>query len=266
MSNKPIIVSNSQSPYWPNWFLLDNYRCLEELTVTDFINELDYRLLLYRQPTRENGQKLCDSQSLEAITAGNPILNDFSTSERNARQCESVIALNDIDILTICQDYQCSPSPTSPSYLLPHHSQKKQMLLSIDLSNATDESILNSAASIIAQQRVLQNIPEPCSKINNQASIGAFKKLLSYKAIPYLDLLLHARAHKSQGTQEWRPIHYPQGSLTELLFGYKKTSEQFKNSVKPFYQKTLFCQHTFSKLKSNLLADRELSQRKLKHL
>ncbi|WP_420895636.1 DUF6387 family protein [Vibrio coralliilyticus] len=90
--------------------------------------------------------------------------------------------------------------------------------------------------------------------------------LLSYKAIPYLDLLLHARAHKSQGTQEWQPIHYPQGSLTELLFGYTKTTEQFKDSVKPFYQKTLFCQHTFSKLKSNLLADRELSQRKLKHL
>jgi hypothetical protein len=88
-------------------------------------------------------------------------------------------------------------------YLCPMETGRKQILLSVDPEHASDESLIKQFTSLLPELREILGIPElsPTHKPHNK--LGTVKKLLSYKAIQYLDLKLYCILNSPHG-EEWK--------------------------------------------------------------
>ena len=132
-------------------------------------------------------------------------------------------------------------------YLCPMETDRKQILLSVDIEHATNESLIKQFASLLPELREILGIPEPSSTHKPHNKLGTVKKLLSYKAIQYLDLKLYCILNSPPG-EEWQLSD--DLMMTWLLIDNKninvdktsKGAEDFKQYRKDFYMPKLLNQ------------------------
>ncbi|MBW8186581.1 DUF6387 family protein [Shewanella nanhaiensis] len=263
---QPIRIRNNEHQLWPTWFSIENYRCLALLTVEEFINELDFRLRLCDLASLPSGRKPRDDKKWAEVERGFVVIADQLTEEANSRQSGSVTALNHIDLLVASENFRLDNQEEllqqEPEYLLPLHNQQKGLLIGVDIT-ADNDSILKDIENLLNCMRLKVNVAEPRSRSNRKSNEKSFKKLFTYKAIPYLDLLLYSLSHKQLNDQHWAPLSLSQGALINLLFEGSIDIEQFKKTHNVFYQNNLLNPDFLKPLITNIRSERELLSRKI---
>ncbi|MCF1427345.1 MAG: DUF6387 family protein [Shewanella sp.] len=184
-------------PKWPHWFDISNYECLETLTGEQFINELEARLSLLGTPTLANGRRLTDDKIWQQITLGNVLI---SQAPALVSDSPAVKPINHIDIEGIREEarheYGSDYTSMEPQHLLTVPGiSGKQVLLAVDLNLADNSTVLGHIEHQLNQLRKQLGIPEPVTANRDKANEKMFKKLLTYRVIPYLDLLLYSHNH-----------------------------------------------------------------------
>ncbi len=275
-------IANSDHPYWPNWFKLDNYKCLETISASQFINELQERLRLLHTPCDSKGRRLTDDRTWRAITQGHVLLDysspppvpdvpsssynpqislDYLNSEIGKQpsakdneasyqnllpdslapiqyesiNCEAVKELKAADIEALYQDFlESNGTPIQPDYLFPSKGNGT-VLLALDLASADNALLLSNLAYIIDQLRIRNNVKEPKLPRLSKTHIKSFKKLLFYKAIPYLDLMLHCH-NAVPNDEHWQPLKFSYPMLAKLLLGDSSEAELFKLKYQRFFK------------------------------
>ncbi|WP_345846907.1 DUF6387 family protein [Shewanella algae] len=228
-------VTNESHRYWPDWFDLENYKCLETLSAKQFIIELQERLTLLHCPCDSKGRRLTDDRKWRAIKRGDVLLG-YTTQE--SPDCEAVRELNAADIEALYQDFLISNGlPIEPDYLFPSNG-KGIALLAIDLANADDALLLSNFTHFINQVRARDKIEEPKFPRLAKANIKSFKKLLFYKAIPYMDLMLYCH-NALPNDKYWQPLEFSLPMLSKLLLNDAVEAEKFKKTYKSFYNKLI---------------------------
>lgn len=226
-------ITNMCHPYWPSWFDLANYKCLESISSEQFIIELQERLRLLHCPTDSKGRRLTDDRKWRAITQGQVLLNYLPQAPKLG--CEAIKELSGADIEALYQDFLVSDgSPIQPDYLFPSDG-KGVALLAIDLANADNALLVSNFIHFINQARTTHQIAEPMLPRLSKTHIKSFKKLLFYKAIPYLDLMLHC--HNAMPNDEhWQPLKFSYPVLAKLLLGDASEAELFKLKYQRFFK------------------------------
>lgn len=125
-------------------------------------------------------------------------------------------------------------------YLCPMETDRKQILLSVDIEHATNESLIKQFASLLPKLRDQVGVQEQSSTHKPHNKLGTVKKLLAYRAIQYLDLKLYCILN-SPHNEEW---HLTDLMLDKLLFNGETISgaETLKQFRKDFYTPKLLNQ------------------------
>ncbi|MDI5837818.1 DUF6387 family protein [Shewanella xiamenensis] len=237
------IVKNSGHPKWPMWFAIENYDCLTKLTGKEFLNELEIRLALYHAPIFANGRKRSDDRKWQQILNGHILINQSNGSSTTSPAAK---ALTPIELMEACdrikpRSLESDAISYSDPRLIPiEGSQSDLAILAVNLEQADDTTILNEVAYLLRQLRQQLTIPAPKRKQTKQANIQTFKKALTYKVIPYLDLMLYCHNHMPLTHQDdWQALSFTQPALVRLLFNNELDIESFKKTHIPFYKKFL---------------------------
>ena len=274
-----IRIKTSDHPKWPKWFSIKNYDCLADLTAKQFLNELEFRLTLYNSPTLPNGRKLTDSKRWQLIQKGYVIIN---SNPITSSEFPTVITLNHIDLLTITETIKLRTGEDylnlEPQVMMPLLGQAQELaVIGVDL-NQSNETILADLGYLLIQLRenlknqalraeanhqaiekglrihelehpAVQQIeetsltPKKRPKKANHTDVKTFKKLLTYKLIPYLDLMMYCYNHVPFYEDNWQKLEFTQNVLSELLLGEESKQdpriELYKKTYAPFYRKIL---------------------------
>ncbi|AAN53470.1 DUF6387 family protein [Shewanella oneidensis] len=252
-----IRIKTSDHPKWPNWFSIKNYDCLADLTAAQFLNELEFRLTLHNSPTLPNGRKLTDSKRWQLIQNGYVIINSNPVTQPDF---PTVIALNHVDLLGITEEIKLRSGDDyldlEPQQLMPLQGQSRDLtVVGIDLTKP-NKAILGDCEFLINQLRKTLSIPEPKVPDNFQANEKTFKKLLTYKLIPYLDLMMYCYNHIPFYEDNWQKLEFTQNVLSELLLGEESKQELrmelYKKTYAPFYRKILSNESHLMQLLANI--------------
>lgn len=252
-----IRIKTSDHPKWPKWFSIKNYDCLADLTAKQFLNELDIRLMLYNTPTLANGRRLTDDKKWQLIQKGYVIINSNPITPPDF---PTVITLNHIDLLTITETIKLRSGEDylnlEPQILMPLLGQSHDLtVVGIDLTKP-NKAILGDCEFLINQLRKTLAIPEPKAPVNFQANEKTFKKLLTYKLIPYLDLMLYCHNHSASHNDNWQELAFTQNALSELLLGDESKQdlriELYKKTYSQFYRKLLSNESHLIQLLANI--------------
>ena len=252
-----IRIKTSDHPKWPKWFSIKNYDCLADLTAAQFLNELEFRLTLHNSPTLPNGRKLTDSKKWQLIQKGYVIINSNPVTQPDF---PTVIALNHVDLLGITEEIKLRSGDhyldLEPQLLMPLLGQNRDLtVVGIDLTKP-NKAILGDCEFLINQLRKTLSIPEPKAPDNFQANEKTFKKLLTYKLIPYLDLMMYCYNHVPFYEDNWQKLEFTQNVLSELLLGEESKQELrielYKKTYSPFYRKILGNESHLTQLLANI--------------
>lgn len=268
--NSPIKIRNSSHPLWPRWFLLSNYECLYDLTIEEFLSEIERRLFFFNQPLLPSGRKLRDDKVWIAVERGFPLISENKSGWLSRSVSDSVTPINHIDLLCSAeafkQDQKDVLGQLEPEYTLPVFSGEKRVLVALDLELYDDETIIKQFTRQLRQIRETVGIQEPIVASAKKAAEKTLRKFLSYQAIPYLDLLLYSQTHKQLNDDEWRPLNLTQGALHLMLFKDVADIEQLKKTYLPFFKENLLDTNFINRLFSNIRLDSELLSRKVSAL
>ncbi|MCL1078799.1 hypothetical protein D5R81_12760 [Parashewanella spongiae] len=259
-------ISNDKHPHWPNWFSINNYDCLEELTGEQFINELERRLLWLHLPILA-GKKMIDDKEWAFIKEKRYVTLSQPSSTKT--DYPAVTILNHVDIAVINEEINLLNKDESllEDYLyhLPILRNENRVILAVDLATADNKTILGSMEHILDKMRQQLSIPEPTKSKATKASEQTFKKLLNYKVIPLLDLIIHCQqCFISDSTKI--STYYTQPILNKLLFKDQKNDEFIKKTFIPFLNQVLNDESFLAKLLSNIRKERYLMSSRLKNI
>ncbi|EBT2284428.1 hypothetical protein CI530_20905, partial [Salmonella enterica] len=230
------------------WFNIDTYRRFEELTLIRFFHELWARTLFFKS-YRENFESRVLMGYFEKIFSGNPFLIEekqlsymtpdnrlfqpphffLTTLERLAEL--SIIAMQRGNYVWHGDDrYSINGEIQEEALLesLPDQFEKTVML-EIDLSSGTDEEIAESLKAALPQWRKYMEIDEnPLDSV--RFGYGTIKKLINYRIIPMLDILVWAEIKK---------VRISDDRLSRLLYAddieesEMRLSQQIKDTDRP---------------------------------
>jgi hypothetical protein len=196
------------------WFNIDTYRRFEELTLIRFYHELWARTLFFKS-YRENFESRALMGYFEKIFSGIPFLIEekqlsymtpdnrlfqpphffLTTLERLAEI--SIIAMQRGNYVWHGDDgYSINGEVQEEALIesLPDQFEKT-IMLEIDLSSGTDEEIAESLKAALPQWRKYMEIDEnPLNSV--RFGYGTIKKLINYRIIPMLDILVWAEIKK----------------------------------------------------------------------
>ena len=248
------ILKNKNNPKWPQWFSIDKYDCLADLTVEQFLHQLDIRLTLHHSPTFPNGRKLSDDRKWRQIQLGDVLL-DINLIPQSS--FPSVTQLNHIDLEGISQTLKLRFGDEyvkqEPQTLMPVLGMaRKQVLVAIDLEGTDNKTILGNLEYLLNQLRQQLALSEPTEDTKHKANEKTFKKLLTYKIIPYLDLMLYCHNHSPLDDENWKELSFTQNALITLLFNGELDLEAFKKTHLPFYRNILTNEPYLIKLLANM--------------
>ncbi|SQD79600.1 DUF6387 family protein [Moritella yayanosii] len=246
------------------WKKINCNELREESDENAFISFLDETLaqsemtLLKKRPRREASESyLCNpSSSNMEIKDISMIKGEYlpfyqvmhELQKNNSQQLEPPAWSEALSEEDIRQYSQAQVTATNQAeYLCPMETDRKQILLSFDIEHATNDSLIKQLASLLPEIREILGIPEPSSTHKPHNKLGTVKKLLSYKAIQYLDLKLYCILNSPLG-EEWQLSD--DFMMTWLLIDNKninvdktsKGAEDFKQYRKDFYMPKLLNQ------------------------
>ena len=283
-----IRIKTSDHPKWPKWFSIKNYDCLADLTAAQFLNELEFRLTLHNSPTLPNGRKLTDSKRWQLIQKGYVIIN---SNPITPSEFPTVITLNHVDLLTITETIKLRTGEDylnlEPQVMMPLLGQAQELaVIGVDL-NQSNETILADLGYLLIQLREnlknqalraeanhqaiekglrIRELEHPAAqqieetslttkkrpKKANHTDVKTFKKLFTYKLIPYLDLMLYCHNHIPLHQENWQELSFCPTALKALLFGKELESEPFKKTYAPFYHKIISNESHLTQLLANI--------------
>ena len=235
------------------WLNIDNYRKFEDLSLIHFYHELWARNLFFKE-YREEFESRTLMGYFSKIFTGNPFLIPegqlgymtpanklfqpphffLTTLDRLAET--SIIAMqrggfvwDGDDNYSINRDLR----EESLSDIMPDQFSRTVMF-EIDLASGTDEEIAESLKAALPQWRKIKGIePDPLESV--RFGYGTIKKLISYRVIPMLDILVWAAVKK---------IRVSDDRLSRLLYtdddeeSEMRQSSQIKDTDRPLALKS----------------------------
>ena len=232
-----------------SWFKIDTYRKFEDLSLLQFYHEIWARNLFFKEYREE-----FESRTLMGYFSGNPFLIEegqlgymtpanklfqpphffLTTLDRLAET--SIIAMqrggfvwDGDDNYSINRDLRGE----SLSDIMPDQFSRTVMF-EIDLASGTDEEIAESLKAALPQWRKIKGIePDPLESV--RFGYGTIKKLISYRVIPMLDILVWAAVKK---------IRVSDDRLSRLLYtdddeeSEMRQSSQIKDTDRPLALKS----------------------------
>lgn len=224
------------------WLHMEDYLKFEETTLLCLYHELWARALLFKPwPTEE--EKVGLSGYMRKIFSGNPTLfkpEQFDSIEDNLTlQNPPHVFITDISRLaqlsvTGLKVNLFSWEKGSDEYCvnLPHHEAyvstvmssicEKTILLEIDLASGNDDEIAESIKSALPQWRQVKGIQADDSGAV-RFGYGTIKKIITYRLIAMLDILLYAKIYDIRLSDE---------RLSRLLY----TDEDDESVIRVNYQ------------------------------
>ncbi|ENB7447451.1 DUF6387 family protein [Klebsiella aerogenes] len=230
------------------WLTIDNYRKFEDLSLIQFYHEIWARNLFFKE-YREEFESRALMGYFSKIFSGNPFLIEegqlgymtpanklfqpphffLTTLDRLAET--SIIAMqrggfvwDGDDNYSINRDLR----EESLSDIMPDQFTRTVMF-EIDLASGTDEEIAESLKAALPQWRKIKGIePNPLESV--RFGYGTIKKLISYRVIPMLDILVWATVKK---------IRVSDDRLSRLLYtdddeeSEMRESSQIKDTDRP---------------------------------
>ncbi len=263
-------VKNINHPKWPQWFAIENYDVLAELTGKEFLHELESRLNLFNTPTFANGQRMTDDRTWQQILRGDIVLNIFDNAFRTS---PSARVLTPLDIMEVSDRIMPRSNQaiidfdnTSTLFAI-EGSHEKLAILALNIAQFDDKAILDEVAFLLSQLRQQQSLSQATNQRPSQASDNTFKKLFTYKIIPYLDLMLYCHNHILLNQRdEWQELSFSQPALIALLFNNEIDNDRYKKTILPFYKKILNDELHLVRLLSNAKQDSYLLSTKMKYI
>ncbi|MEI2683678.1 DUF6387 family protein [Erwinia aphidicola] len=197
------------------WFTPDNYEVFRDLTLKAYYHELWARAIWHRPwPTKEEGRDLI--QFGIKVFGGNPVLykaaqlqytdrDDFlyepphihlTTTKRIAQ-----LGINSMVAGLFSwdggQQYRIIPeySESYISEIFNESMTKNTVMLEIDLASGTDEEIAESIKTALPQWRRIKGTEPDMSGVV-RFGYGTVKKLINYRIMAMLDILMWAKIYK----------------------------------------------------------------------
>lgn len=261
-----------------HWLQDKDYCFLNNLTVLDYLVELEERLTLYHFALLAGGLDV-DDVRWKKINRGQLCLKQASYTYSLKTETKDICTIKGKFLPfhqaiheQMKQNLQKFPQPTfgdnireynkarkkainQTEYLSPMDVDRKQLLLCVDLENASDESLLKQFAFLLPQLREKLEIPEPAippkQGRKKQDKIGAVKKLRNHKTIQYLDIMLYCRMASPVG-ETW---HLTDPMLDLLLFNGERGSESMKEYRVDFFVPKVLDEEFIHSLFNNIRSD-----------
>lgn len=197
------------------WFSPEKYHIFQELTLKAYYHELWARAVWHRPwPTEEEGRDLI--QFGIKVFGGNPVLYNaaqlqytdrddllyepphihLTTTKRIAQlginsMVAGLFAWDGGQQYKIIPDY----SDSFISEIFNDSLTKNTVMLEIDLASGTDEEIAESIRTALPQWRKIK-ATEPDMSSVVRFGYGTIKKMVSYRIIAMLDILIWSKIHK----------------------------------------------------------------------
>lgn len=248
-----------------SWFDLNNYGFINELTLSEFIKELEWRDFLYRNVNEDT--LIFDEEyeiKYQRIFKGDPNLDVLNEEEKEINNFIQSIHNQTPSLRNIHGDLPRIPSSLGVSpitftelsmygysaidqgffkrdeeffYIKPEamlasvsgnlkECLTDMVLLSVDLNDATDEEIIVSMRKLLPLWRKQLGLPEHSHVASKKIGIKTLQKLITNKVLPILDLLIW---EKKFGKIVTNPM------LGVLVFSDDpKDTQAIKESIKPF--------------------------------
>ncbi|WP_340609414.1 DUF6387 family protein [Xenorhabdus bharatensis] len=110
-----------------------------------------------------------------------------------------------------------------------------EIVIKFNLEEYSDEELITEFRELIKYWRIEAGIDEP-DRANNRIGLSPLKKLITYKVIPFIDLLIWEMAYNKKISNEmYARILFPlTASDSEIMSGV-----QIKDTVRPFINKIL---------------------------
>ncbi|MEI6895756.1 MAG: DUF6387 family protein [Colwellia sp.] len=262
------------------WFENRDYSELNNLTVGEFITEIEERLELYRYAQMCNGN-IKDNRwwiledSLLIKKCNSPRANFMDT------QGISILKFQHLAMLLEAKEKLPKSSSMPPAsynaqdnqlnmlkdqYLAPSPRGEEKIILSVDITSQSDEELMKQFAHQLETARNAFKIDNPSKKIKTN-KFGFFGRFVKFKSIQYLDLLIYclikpnAPSKNKPFSRTNPPRETPiiwqlsDQSIATLFDPYELDAEHIKEWRKEFYAKKLlnseYINKYFEEIKSN---------------
>lgn len=226
------------------WFKIENYEDVEKLSLRDFHKEFQVRKNIFEGMDFFDG----DDQIFKRILDGEPLVSSILdmkdlTNHSHIQQ----VTFKQIDSLKraleifspdsfikgtdeLKKEVKSQPLTVSMRDVIKRNSESR-IFISFDIENSSDEEVLNSLKVMLPVWRKEYQIKE--SKLE-KFGLAKVIKLIDYRILPMMDLLLWAKMKKITLTNTLLSrILYPR--LTDEIRG----EEQLKETDRPLAEKAL---------------------------
>ncbi|MCA6954150.1 DUF6387 family protein [Pectobacterium polaris] len=236
------------------WLNIDTYRQFENISLERLYHELVVRALFFK-PDHGDYERLLVETYAASIFRGEPLLitdsrmNRLKTEARLslspyfsvtttgmlADLCiygmkKSLFGLHNVDEYWIDEKVANIPVAEAMPELCQH-----SVMIDIDLTSGTDEEITESLKAMLPQWRKIRGIePEPSDSV--RFGYGTIKKIINYRLLPILDILIWAKRND---------IRVSDDRLSTLLHSdtdkedKTRTGSRIKDTDKPLAIKTV---------------------------
>ncbi|WP_324028851.1 hypothetical protein GC087_17255 [Pantoea sp. JZ2] len=278
------------------WFDIDSYEFINEITLLNFVEELEWRDFLYRNVSDDSliFQEEYDIK-YNRIFNGDP---NLTTLNKDEKEIDDFVNKVNSESPSLLNDYGCLPqidssegvSPISFSELSMYsYAAEKQgfikndedntylrtdamlasvagnlddcfsgsVLASINLDDATDEEILASLRRLLPLWRHQLSLPEREHLAQKKIGLKTLQKLISNRVIPILDLIIW-------GSRFGKEVSNPM--ISALVFSDDpKDTQAIKESIRPFAIEAMSEQYT-RLLRLYINKDREMETTRITDL
>lgn len=236
------------------WFRLENYNGLSELTLEELRRETYNRMIMFRTafaPLSLSFSPDIDElakNTEEAIFSGHPLVSHLRLPEHAIASDDHVQLLNMTDLNywdrrtrrgnTFPRDERGVLILTNENAKTPvseclNSGRGGMMYVKFDLSDSSDEEIIESMKAILPRWRKLYRMKD--DKIGSfRFGISTIRKLIDYRIIPLLDLMFWEKMADINLTFSYiERVLYPDNDE------YVRESPQIKDTDKPLALRTL---------------------------
>ncbi len=193
------------------WLNIDTYRQFENISLERLYHELVMRSLFFKSDNGDSDVILAkiyagslfrgdpflttDSHMVQLKTEDRLALSPYfsiTTTGRLADLCiygigKSLFGLHNVDEYWVDEKIYNIPIAETMSTLFQH-----SVMIEIDLTAGTDEEIAESLKAVLPQWRKMRGIePEPSDSV--RFGYGTIKKIINYRLLPILDILIWAK-------------------------------------------------------------------------
>jgi len=216
------------------WFNIENYSVLQNLTVEQLFQEIENRIVVYRM--KQNRDKLSPESFsrylnyYEELTEGKVVFGDvFGGPEKRLSSSYAIKPVTHQGLWEVAgyvatfDKYVNPEGKPLPHMEVSHYLKEAEvnnqglMLIQINLGETSSEEIINHLKVMVPEWKEQLQAPDPLAR-DFRFGVSNLKKILDYNIIPIMDLLFWAQGEEVR-------IGVPQ--LTSFLY-----PDEFKDCIR----------------------------------